>query len=85
MSGSIPRLACLASNDVRFFNKMRNRTLPEKPPEKRGKPWLWNGLITTSVVVAMLGLSRISPELAYGIAALGLLGLGIFFYLAGRS
>jgi len=64
---------------------MRNKSLSNEPPEKRGKAWVWNALITVSVIVGMIGLARVSPELAWGIAAIGLLGLVIFFYLAGRS
>ena len=42
-----------------------------------------NVLITVFVVVAMMGLSRLAPGYAWAVAAIGLLGLGVFFYLAG--
>ena len=64
---------------------MGDKFLPNKPPEKGNKAWLWNLLITASVVIGMMGLARMQPELAWGVAAFGPVGLVIFFYLAGRS
>ncbi len=64
---------------------MRKESLPNKPPEKSNKAWLWNLLITVSVVIGMMGFARVRPELAWGAAALGLVGLIVFFYFAGRS
>lgn len=64
---------------------MGDKSLPDRPPEKRSKAWLWNLLITISVVIGMMGLARIRPELAWGAAAIGLMGLVVSFYIAGRS
>lgn len=42
-------------------------------------------MITGAVVVAMMGLSRVSPSTAWTIAATGLVMLAVVFYFAGRS
>jgi len=52
---------------------------------KRKKGWLLNSLITFATIVAMLGLARVSPLVAWVISAMGLAGLTVFFCLAGRQ
>lgn len=42
-------------------------------------------LITASVVIGMMGLSRLEPGYAWFLAGGGLVALGVFFYLAGGS
>jgi hypothetical protein len=62
--------------------KMRRKSITAS---KRKKGWLLNGLITLATIVTMLGLARISPSGAWIISAVGLFGLLVFFYLAGRQ
>jgi hypothetical protein len=52
---------------------------------KRKKGWLVNSLITFATVIAMLGLARMSPMVAWVMSAVGLVALLVFFWFAAPS
>lgn len=54
-----------------------------RPRRKRG--WLVNSLITFATIVAMLGLARLSPMVAWLMSAVGLVALVVFFWFAAPS
>jgi hypothetical protein len=61
---------------------MRNESISGP---KRKKGWFLNSLITFATIVAMLGLARLSPMVAWVASAAGLLALLIFFWFAAPS
>lgn len=69
---------------MRIYHNIGDMSRDVKDVEKRKKGWLANTLITGAVVVGMMGLARLSPSIAWVIAASGLGALIVFFYWAGR-
>ena len=70
------------SGDLAYDGEMRNESI-SRPKRKKG--WLLSSLITFATIVAMLGLARLSPVVAWTTSAVGLVALLIFFWFAAPS